>query len=107
MARHIVPRRVYYTVFFALIVFTGITVWVAFLDLGIYNNVAAIGIAIVKATLVIMYFMHVRYSSRLTWLFVASGFLFLVILLVFVMSDVSTRDSVTQPQSWQTETVGE
>lgn len=103
MAKHIIPKRIYFAVFITLIFLTGLTVWVAFFDLGAFNNVAAIGIAIIKATLVLLYFMHVRYSQRLTWVFVAVGFLFLVILLAFTMSDVSTRDWPPSPRGWSTE----
>jgi cytochrome c oxidase subunit 4 len=91
MSHHIVPVRVYYAVFAALMVLTAVTVWVAFYDLGILNNVAALGIAAVKATLVVLYFMHVRYSSRLISLTVATGFAWLVVLLVLIMSDYFSR----------------
>jgi len=104
MAKHIVPKRVYFAVFFALMILTALTVWVAFFDLGAFSDVAAMGIAITKATLVILYFMHVRYSSGLTWVFVIAGFLFLVILLAFTMSDILTRDWPPSPQGWSTET---
>ena len=65
MSNHVVPLRVYFSVFGALMVLTAITVAVAFFDLGVLNNVVALGIAGLKATLVILYFMHVRYSGRL------------------------------------------
>ena len=104
MAKHIVPKRIYFAVFFALIILTALTVWVAFIDLGAFNDVVAMSIAITKATLVVLYFMHVRYSSGLTWVFVTAGFLFLVILLVFTMSDVLTRDWPSSPRGWSTET---
>lgn len=95
MSQHIVPLRVYFAVFAALIVFTFVTVWVAFIDLGVMNNVIMLTIACTKALLVILYFMHVRYSSRLTWVFVAAGFVWLMILLVFVLSDYMTRGGLT------------
>ncbi len=95
MSQHTVPLRVYFMVFTALIVFTFITVWVAFIDLGVMNNVIMLTIACTKALLVILYFMHVRYSSRLTWVFVAAGFVWLIILLVFVLSDYMTRGGLT------------
>ncbi|RMF65911.1 MAG: caa(3)-type oxidase subunit IV [Calditrichaeota bacterium] len=100
MAQHVVPKRVYFAVFFTLITLTGLTVWVAFYDLGPWNDVAALGIAMTKALLVILYFMHVRYSTRLTWAFVGAGFLFLIILLAFTMSDVLTRGWLTMPAGW-------
>ena len=102
MAQHIVPRSVYIVIFFTLLVLTAATVWVAFYDLGPWSDVVALGIATTKALLVILYFMHLRYSSKLTWVFVAAGFLFLIILLVFTMSDVMTRDWLIQPEGWRT-----
>ncbi len=75
-----------------------------FIDLGFLNDVVAMATACTKATLVILYFMHVRYSSKLTWAFVAAGFVFLLILLAFILSDVMTRDWIGPPASWGSET---
>jgi len=88
---HVVPLRVYLGVFAALLVLTGTTTAVAFIDLGRMNVVIMLAIAVTKATLVILYFMHVRYSDRLTWVVVGSGFVWLLILIGFTMSDVLTR----------------
>lgn len=99
MSQHILSVKVYITIFFALLVFTVLTTWVAFIDLGPLNDAVALGIAIVKALLVILYFMHVRYSSKLTWVFIATGFLFLIILFAFTMSDVLTRELI-EPLGW-------
>jgi len=84
--------RLYLGVFLALLVLTALTVWSAFQPLGALHTPVALGIAGTKALLVILYFMHVRWSSRLTWVFASSGFLFLVILLVFTLSDFRTRE---------------
>jgi len=81
----------YYAVFAALIVGTALTVAVAFVDLGALNNVLMLGIAMTKALLVILFFMHVRWSSRLTWVVVASGFFWLLILFGLTMMDYLTR----------------
>ena len=97
MSDHIVPTRVYYLVFLALMVGTAATVWVAYLDLGFANTAVAMGIAVTKATLVILYFMHVKYSSRLTWVVVASGFIWLGILFVLGLSDYLSRGWIPQP----------
>jgi cytochrome c oxidase subunit 4 len=97
MSEHIVPTRVYYLVFLALMVGTAATVWVAYLDLGFANTAVAMGIAVTKATLVILYFMHVKYSSRLTWVVVASGFIWLGILFVLGLSDYLSRGWIPQP----------
>jgi cytochrome c oxidase subunit 4 len=91
MAPHIVPRQLYYCVFAALMVLTLLTVGVAFVDLGALNTILALTIAVTKALLVILFFMHVRYSSRLIWVCVAAGFFWLALLLTFVMGDYLTR----------------
>ncbi len=103
MSQHIVPMRVYFVIFFALMILTATTVWVAFFDLGPVNDAVALGIASTKAMLVILYFMHVRYSSRLTWIFAAVGFFFLFILLAFTLSDVLTRDWIPASGGWSSE----
>ena len=83
--------RLYVGIFLALMIFTALTVWVAFFDLGAFNTVVALIIAITKATLVVLYFMHVRYSSGLTALVVMSGVFWLAVMIVFTMSDVVSR----------------
>ncbi|HEX2445331.1 MAG TPA: cytochrome C oxidase subunit IV family protein [Vicinamibacterales bacterium] len=97
MSEHIVPRSVYYAVFVTLMVLTGLTVWVAYLDLGFLNVAVALGIAVTKAALVVLYFMHVRYSTRLTWVVVSSGFFWLGILIVLGLSDYLSRGWLPQP----------
>ena len=92
---HIVPTRVYYLIFAALMVGTAITVGVAFVDLGPFNTVAALTIAVLKATLVVLFFMHVRYSTKLTWAVVMASVFWLAILLALTFSDYLTR-------SWRT-----
>ena len=91
MSEHIVPTRVYYTIFAILMLCTGLTVLIAFVDLGVFNTVAALTIAVLKAALVVLYFMHVRYSTRLTWAVVVGSVFWLGILLVLTMSDYLTR----------------
>lgn len=88
---HFVGVPVYIAVFVALLVLTSITVWVAFHDWGFLNTPIALGIAVVKATLVVLYFMHVRYTTRLTQVVVVSGFLWLLILFSFTLSDYVSR----------------
>jgi len=88
---HIVPTRVYYTIFGVLILCTYLTMQIAFFDLGVLNTVAALGIAVLKATLVVLYFMHVRYSTRLTWAVVVGSVFWLGILLALTMGDYLTR----------------
>jgi cytochrome c oxidase subunit IV len=100
MTTHIEPKRSYYAVFAALMVLTGLTVLVANHDFGVFNTVAALGIACVKALLVVLIFMHVRHSPALTKVTVAAGFLWLVILLVLLLSDYISRDWLPGPQGW-------
>jgi cytochrome c oxidase subunit IV len=88
---HVLPLRIYLLVFFSLLILTGTTVAVAFVDLGPLNNLVAMGIAVLKATLVILFFMHVRYSTRLTSLVIASGLLGLVIMVGLTLVDYATR----------------
>ena len=91
MSEHVVPLKIYYAIFVALLVGTALTVGVAFLDLGPLNTVVAITIAVLKALLVILYFMHVKYSSRLTWVFAGAAFVWLVLMLGFTLADFDTR----------------
>ena len=91
MSGHVAPKSMYYGVFLALLVGTGLTVAAAFVDMGAMNNVVMLGIACTKALLVILFFMHVRWSTRLTWVVVASGFFWLLILFGITMTDYLTR----------------
>src|SRR5258707_15692024 len=92
MSEHIVYPRVYVTVFLVLLVGTGLTVLAAFQDFpGPLNAVVALTIAVIKATLVVLYFMHVRYSSRLIWLVIAAALFWLAIMFALTISDYSTR----------------
>ena len=91
MSDHVAPKGMYYLVFIALIVGTGLTVAAAEVDLGALNNVAMLAIACTKALLVILFFMHVRWSTRLTWVVVASGFFWLLILFGLGMTDYMSR----------------
>ena len=97
MSGHVSPKSLYYTIFAALMVLTAITVGVAFINLGAFNFPVAISIAVIKATLVILFFMHVMYSSRLTKLIIGVGFFFLGILFVLTLSDYLSRGWLTAP----------
>jgi cytochrome c oxidase subunit 4 len=98
MSEHIVSKKIYMVIFGALMVGTALTVAAAFKDLDYLfvgaNTVVALTIAVIKATLVVLYFMHVRYSSRLTWVIVIAGFFWLGIMFVLTMSDYATRARV-------------
>jgi cytochrome c oxidase subunit 4 len=90
-SHHVPSLKLYFAVFGILMVGTALTVLVAFYDLGALNNVMMLTIACVKALFVVLYFMHVRWSSRLTWVVVASGFFWLLIMFTFTMADYMTR----------------
>ena len=94
MSEHIVSKKVYFVIFGALMVLTAATVWAATVDFGneIVNTTIALAIAVTKAVLVVLYFMHVRYSSRLIWVVVCSMFFWLFILLALTLSDYRSRD---------------
>ena len=92
MSEHIVPVRIYVTIFLVLLVGTALTVVAAFQDFPWYfNTIVAMTIAITKATFVVLYFMHVRYSIRLVWVIVASALFWMVIMFALTFSDYWTR----------------
>ena len=97
MSGHISPKTTYYTIFGALMVCTALTVGAAFVNLGDLNFPVALTIAIFKATLVILFFMHVKYSSRMTKLIVGVAFFFLGIMLTLTLSDYLSRGWFTAP----------
>ena len=90
-AEHIVPIRIYLLIFATLLVLTAVTTAVAYVDLGPLNVVVMLSIAFIKATLVVLYFMHVRFTNRLTQLAAASGFAWLLIMFGLTLSDYLTR----------------
>lgn len=96
------PLTLYYKIFGALLTLTVITVAVAFQDFGIFNNIIALTIAGIKTTLVVLFFMHVKYESKLTKLFVAAGFIWLAILITFTLQDTETRRHDPGPKGWAT-----
>ena len=92
MSEHIVSLKVYFTIFLALMVGTALTVWAGLTDFPRqWNVIIALTIAVVKATLVVLYFMHVRYSAKLIWVVFTSALFWLVILFAFTFSDYWTR----------------
>src|SRR5262245_8938885 len=101
MSEHIIPPRVYFTVFGALMVMLAVTVGVAYIHLGKWNVIAAMTIAVTKAVLIILYFMHVRYSSRLSWVWVGAGFFWLIIMFALTFSDYLTRAWLPVPTGWK------
>ena len=98
MSGHISPKSTYYTIFGALMVLTVVTVAAAFVNLGSLNFPVALAIAITKATLVVLFFMHVKYSSRLTKMVVGMAVFFLGILLLLTMTDYLSRGWFASPR---------
>jgi cytochrome c oxidase subunit 4 len=94
---HIVSPSVYVGVFLALMVGTGLTVFAATVDLGMWNTPVALLIAVAKALLVVLFFMHVKYSSRLVALAIGGGVLWLVLLIAGVATDYLSRNWVGTP----------
>jgi cytochrome c oxidase subunit IV len=97
MSEHIVPVPVYIAVFLALMVLTALTVFAALMDLGLWNTPVALLIAVTKAVLVVLFFMHVKYSSRLVSLAVAASVLWLLLLIAGVAADYLSRGWVGTP----------
>lgn len=97
---HVVPLKIYFAVFGALMVFTAITVGAAYIDMGPLNNVVMLSIAVVKATLVVLFFMHVKYSTRLIPLVVAGGVFFLLVMFGITMSDYASRGLLGAGSAW-------
>jgi cytochrome c oxidase subunit 4 len=94
MSEHIVPRKTYFAVFAALMVGTLLTVLAARINFGDgpLNDIIAMTIAVTKAALVVLFFMHIRYGSRLNMVVVVSGFFWLAIMIAFTLSDYKSRD---------------
>jgi len=94
MAEHVTSRKVYFLVFGALLALTLATVLVAEVDLGVFNDVVALTIAVTKAMLVLLFFMHIRHSTRMTVLTAVAGFFWLAILIGLTMADYASRGHI-------------
>jgi cytochrome c oxidase subunit 4 len=91
MSEHVTSRKIYYLIYAVLIVLTATTTAMAYVDLGSFNVYLALTIAIIKATLVVLFFMHVKDASGITTVYVAAGFFWLAIMIVLTVSDYMTR----------------
>jgi len=91
---HVVPPSTLFAVFAALLVLMVLTVIVAFQPLGNFNLPIALTIAVIKATLIMLFFMEVKYGSKLLWVFAGTSFVFLLIMLIMTMNDYLTRQWV-------------
>jgi cytochrome c oxidase subunit 4 len=97
MSEHILPVKTYVAVYVALLVLLAATVGAAYLDLGWFNFTLTMIIAVAKAAMIMLIFMHVRYSDRLTWVFSTAAFLWLAILIGLTLNDYFTRDWLNIP----------
>ena len=88
---HVVPVRIYVAVFLTLLALTAVTVWAAGRDFGALNTVVALAIAVTKASLVVLFFMHVKYGTPLVKLAVLSALVFLGLLMTITLSDYRSR----------------
>lgn len=89
---HGMTKKKYWVIFAWLMILLFLTVFVAYMRINpTLAIIVAMTIAIVKATLVVLYFMHVRFNSKLTWVFVTSGFVWLLIMIGITMTDYATR----------------
>jgi cytochrome c oxidase subunit 4 len=88
---HIVTPAQYAMVYLTLLVGTGLTVWAAYVDLGVMNPIIALGIACFKAVVVILFFMHVKYQSGLIKMTVGAGFFTFLVLITMTLSDYISR----------------
>jgi cytochrome c oxidase subunit 4 len=91
MSGHVASKNQYYAVFAALIVGTLLTYYAALVDFGFFNNVVMLAIAVTKMMFVMVIFMGLKWTSRLTWVVAGSGFFFLLIMFTITMSDYLTR----------------
>jgi cytochrome c oxidase subunit IV len=97
VSEHIVSPKVYFAIFAALMIGTALTVWAAFQNFGKFNIVIALSIATIKATLVVLYFMHARYSPKRTQLVIVCSVFWLAIMLALTLTDYDTRSHEMQP----------
>jgi len=97
VSEHIVSPKIYAAIFLALMAGTGLTVWAAFQNFRQYNIVIALAIATIKATLVVLYFMHARYSPKRTQLVIVCSIFWLAIMLALTLSDYDTRYKDSHP----------
>jgi cytochrome c oxidase subunit IV len=97
MSGHVAPKSLYYTIFLALMVLTALTVGVTYIDLGELNLIVALAVAVTKAMLVLMFFMHLKYSPKLIKVTIGSSVFFLLIMFVMTLSDYLSRGELGLP----------
>jgi cytochrome c oxidase subunit 4 len=102
MLGHIIPKKTYLLIFGALLALTALTTRVAYVNLGQWNTIVALVIACCKATLVVLFFMHLRWSTRLIRVVLLSALLWLAILISLTTTDFLSRNWTPVPESWDT-----
>ncbi|HFB52349.1 MAG TPA: caa(3)-type oxidase subunit IV [Anaerolineae bacterium] len=88
---HVIPVKTYFIVYLSLMVLLVVTVAVAFNNFGPFNLSIAMGVAVVKTVLIVLYFMHMKYSPKLIWLYAGAGFFWLFMLILLTMGDYLSR----------------
>ena len=101
MAEHIAPKRLYFFVFGSLLVLTLLTWRIAYIDLGQWNTVVALSIAVLKAGLVATFFMHLRWSGSMMRIVVCAAVFWLAIMITLTLGDILTRNRVSPAHGWQ------
>jgi cytochrome c oxidase subunit IV len=99
-SEHVVPYATYVGVFLALLFFTGLTTGVAYIDLGIFNTIVALLIAGIKMTLVVLFFMHLRYNKGLSRIVIVGAFFWLAIMMSITLADELTRSWTPVARGW-------
>ena len=105
MSGHVVPQRLYFVIFGSLLAMTALTTGMAYVDMGQGNTVVALIIACCKATLVVLFFVHLRWSTRLMRVVLLSALLWLVILISLTTTDFFSRDWTPIPEGWESSLV--
>jgi len=102
MPHHVVPVKTYVMVFLSLVVFTVLTTAVSYIDLGPFNTVVAMVIAFCKMLLVVLFFMHLRYTKGVVPLTLFAGIFWLALLIGLTLSDYQSRAWTPVPAPWST-----
>ena len=101
MQGHVVQKKTYFLIFGSLLAMTALTTGMAYVDMGQWNTIVALTIACCKASLVILFFMHWRWSTRLVRVVILSALLWLAILITLTTTDVFSRDWTPIPEGWE------
>jgi cytochrome c oxidase subunit IV len=102
---HIVPVKVYVAVWVSLLLLTGLTTGVAYIDLGVFNTVAALVIAVAKMMLVVLFFMHMKYTPGIPRIVIVAALFWLGLMMSITLADEKTRDWTPKAQPWAAEMV--